>query len=131
MELLKLFESRLDSIILRAKFSKSIRDAQQLIIHGKILVNKKKVKAPNFRLKPWDIISIDQSNHYLIKDNLKYYFKNWKNNRVGIWPHPPKHFLINYSTLEILFGIVNYHSVSSGLFYHLNLDKILTKAYYN
>ena len=131
LELIKFFESRLDSVIFRAKFSKSIQDAQQLILHGKILVNKKIIKSISYFLKPWDIISVENFNHYLIVNNLKYYYKNWKFNKTSIWPHPSKHLLINYTTFEILFGVVNFHSASLGFFYYLNLDKIINKSYYN
>lgn len=132
LEILKIMESRLDSVLLRSKFAKSIRDSQQLILHGKILVNKKVVKSPCYYLKAWDTISLKPCDYYLITENLKYYYKNWKFRRKsGIWPHPPKHFLTNYTTLQIIFGVANFHSVSAGLFYYLNLDKIINKSYYN
>ena len=49
--LLKFFESRLDPILYRFKISLSIKNARQLILHGKILVNNKTIKFKNITYK--------------------------------------------------------------------------------
>ena len=41
MLFLKFFEQRLDTILYRSKFCISLRNARQLIVHGKVFVNQK------------------------------------------------------------------------------------------
>jgi ribosomal protein S4 len=50
-------ESRLDIVILRLGFAKTIFHSKQLINHNKILVNNKKVNKSNYLLKKGDIIT--------------------------------------------------------------------------
>ena len=53
-----LLERRLDTIIYRAKFSITVFAARQLINHGHIRVNGKKVNIPSFSVKPEDTVEI-------------------------------------------------------------------------
>lgn len=57
--LLKLIESRLDSIVFRLGFAKSIVEAKQLISHKKIKLNNKIVTFPNIQCKLNDIITLN------------------------------------------------------------------------
>jgi small subunit ribosomal protein S4 len=68
---LKLFESRLDVVLYRAKFSQSIKTARQLILHGKIFVNGKLIRIKSYKLKTGDLISVEHTNFKLIKSNKK------------------------------------------------------------
>ena len=56
--LLFLLERRLDNAVYRAGFSTSRRQARQLVNHGHILVNDRKVDIPSFQVKPGDTISV-------------------------------------------------------------------------
>ena len=56
--LLKLLESRLDNVVYRLGFGKSHRHARQLVVHGHILVNGKKVDRPSYFVKPGDVIEV-------------------------------------------------------------------------
>lgn len=56
--LLFLLEKRLDNVIYRSGFSTSRRQARQLVNHGHVLVNDKKVDIPSFQVKVGDIITI-------------------------------------------------------------------------
>src|SRR6202008_5009787 len=56
--LLFLLERRLDNVVYRAGFSTSRRQARQLVNHGHIQVNGKKVDIPSFQVKPGDVISV-------------------------------------------------------------------------
>ena len=56
--LLKFFESRLDIVLYRAKFSLSVRSARQLIKHGHVMVNKSVVRTHSYILKTDDLIEI-------------------------------------------------------------------------
>lgn len=61
--LLELLEARLDCLVYRLGFAPTIPSARQLITHGHLLVNNKKVTIPSFLCKIGDSISI--------KDNQK------------------------------------------------------------
>jgi small subunit ribosomal protein S4 len=118
---LKLFEQRLDTIMYKSKFSQSFRNARQLIVHGKVFVNKTQIRSPAFILNPGDFITIDTKYHYLVEKNLK---------KAQIWPIPPKHLSINYKTLEIFFGttpVKNYYS--TDFLFHLDLEKVIINYY--
>jgi small subunit ribosomal protein S4 len=56
--LLMLLESRLDCIVYRLGFAPTIPAARQLVVHGHILVNGKKVDRPSFRVMPGMTISV-------------------------------------------------------------------------
>jgi small subunit ribosomal protein S4 len=60
--LLKILESRLDNVVYRAGFAKSRDMARQLVNHGHILVNGKKVDIPSFRVSPSDVIDVRPSS---------------------------------------------------------------------
>lgn len=62
-DFLKLLESRLDNLVYRIGFSTTRRGARQLVNHGHITVNGKKVNIPSYRCKPGDVIAV--------KDNAK------------------------------------------------------------
>ena len=69
---LKLLESRLDNVVYRMGLSKTRRGARQIVNHGHILVNGKKVNIPSYIVKPGDVISIKEASkdHKAIKDSL-------------------------------------------------------------
>ena len=54
-------ESRLDNVVFRAGFAKSRLSARQLVSHGLITVNGRKVDVPSFRAKPGMIIAIKEN----------------------------------------------------------------------
>jgi small subunit ribosomal protein S4 len=58
--LLKLLESRLDSVVFQLKFALSKRMARQIVNHGKILVNGKKLDIPSYQVKVGDVITINE-----------------------------------------------------------------------
>ena len=51
-------ESRLDTIIYRAKFATTVFSSRQLINHGHIIVNDKKVNIPSYSVKTNDVIEV-------------------------------------------------------------------------
>nr|QEM01898.1 30S ribosomal protein S4 [Nephromyces sp. ex Molgula occidentalis] len=81
LNLLKLLEMRLDSILFRVGFWKSINQSKQFINHGHIFVNKILIQSNNFNVKVNDIIYVkyNKSIYNLIKSNLKSYFQYLKN----------------------------------------------------
>ena len=71
--LLCLLESRLDNLVYRIGFATTRRGARQLVNHGHITVNGKKVDIPSYRCKVGDIISVKDSDKELkiIKSSLE------------------------------------------------------------
>jgi len=51
-------ERRLDTVIYRAKFAPTVFSARQLINHGHIKVNEKKVNIPSYLIKSGDVIEV-------------------------------------------------------------------------
>ncbi|MDQ1643067.1 MAG: small subunit ribosomal protein [Actinomycetota bacterium] len=56
--LLRILESRLDNVVYRAGFAKSRDMARQLVRHGHIVVNGKKVDIPSYRVTDNDIVEV-------------------------------------------------------------------------
>ena len=68
--LIALLESRLDTVIYRAKFAPTVFAARQLINHGHIRVNKKKVNIASYVVKNKDLIEVrDKSKKLNVIDN--------------------------------------------------------------
>ena len=69
---LRLLESRLDNLVYRIGFSTTRRGARQLVNHGHITVNGRKVDIPSYRVKPGDVISLkeDDKNLKVVNDSL-------------------------------------------------------------
>ena len=64
--LLQILESRLDNVLFRAGFGVTRKQSRQIVNHGHVLVNGKKVDIPSFLVKPGDVITIkSRSNEYL------------------------------------------------------------------
>jgi small subunit ribosomal protein S4 len=59
--LFALLERRLDSVVYRLRFATSRSQARQVVLHGHVLVNGKRVDVPSYTVKPGDTISIHQS----------------------------------------------------------------------
>ena len=62
---LRLLESRLDNLVYRIGFSTTRRGARQLVNHGHVTVNGKKVDIPSYRCKPGDVISLKEDDKNL------------------------------------------------------------------
>lgn len=56
--LLSLLETRLDNVVYRLLLARTRTQARQLVSHGHILVNGKKVTIPSFNVKIGDVISL-------------------------------------------------------------------------
>ncbi|MBJ7449621.1 MAG: 30S ribosomal protein S4 [Parachlamydiales bacterium] len=59
---LAMLECRLDNMVYRMKFARTIFMAQQLVSHGHIYVNGKKVDRRSFQVKPGMIISVKEKS---------------------------------------------------------------------
>ncbi len=69
---LRLLESRLDNLVYRIGFATTRRGARQLVNHGHVTVNGKKVDIPSYRVKVGDVISLkeDDKNLKVVTDSL-------------------------------------------------------------
>jgi small subunit ribosomal protein S4 len=59
-ELLILLERRLDNLVYRAGFAKSIRQARQMVSHGHFTVDGKKINIPSYSVKVGQTISMSE-----------------------------------------------------------------------
>jgi len=69
---LRLLESRLDNLVYRIGFASTRRGARQLVNHGHVTVNGKKVDIPSYRVKPGDVIAMKEADKNLkvVADSL-------------------------------------------------------------
>ena len=76
--LFTLLERRLDNVVYRLRFSSSRSQARQIVSHGHVLVNGKKINIPSYLVKANDEISIAEKSKSmtLIKDALREYGKS-------------------------------------------------------
>jgi small subunit ribosomal protein S4 len=56
--LLRLLETRLDNVVYRLGFAKSRSEARQIVRHGHIQLNGKRVDIPSYRVKAGDLIAV-------------------------------------------------------------------------
>ncbi len=70
---LKLLESRLDNVVYRLGLAKTRRGARQVVNHGHITVNGKKVDIPSYQVKVGDVIAVKETSldHKAIKEAVE------------------------------------------------------------
>ena len=71
--LVQILESRLDNLVYRIGIAASIRQARQMVVHGHILVDNKKIDIPSFLVQPDSVINSKEKsrNIELFKDNFE------------------------------------------------------------
>ena len=71
--LLKKLECRLDNLVYRIGFARSIRQGRQLVNHGHVLVNGSKVDIPSYGVKVNDVISLKEKSrtNQVFQDNFE------------------------------------------------------------
>ena len=71
--LLSILESRLDNVVYRLGFAMSRAEARQMVTHGHITINGRKVNIPSYQVKPGMIIALKESSRSLekIKANIE------------------------------------------------------------
>ena len=73
-----LLERRLDNVVYRLRFASSRSQARQLVLHGHVRVNDKKINIPSYLVNPEDEISIAEGSKKMIviREALKEYTKS-------------------------------------------------------
>ena len=74
--LLVLLETRLDNLVYRAGFARSIRQARQMVNHGLINVDGKRVDIPSYPVKAGQVISLREG--YRANEMFKQSFQELK-----------------------------------------------------
>ena len=71
--LLAILEQRLDNVVFRLGFAMTRREARQLVNHGHITVNGRKVNIPSFQVKPSMVVSLTEKGKSMqkIKENIE------------------------------------------------------------
>lgn len=90
--LLKLLECRLDALVLRGGLAGSIYASRQLINHGHIFVNGKKLDKPSYMVKPGDVLSVREKSRKMTLINTA----------IKI-AHPPSYLSLDKPKMEVTF----------------------------
>lgn len=71
--LLRILESRLDNVVYRLGFAMSRAEARQMVSHGHITVNGRKVNIPSYQVKPGMVVALKESSRSIekIKANIE------------------------------------------------------------
>ena len=65
--LLQLLESRLDNIVFRTGYAVTRKQARQIVGHGHVLVNGRRVDIPSYLVKPGDVITFKAGSNDFVK----------------------------------------------------------------
>ncbi|WP_287154606.1 30S ribosomal protein S4 [Candidatus Solincola tengchongensis] len=65
--LLALLESRLDNVVYRGGLASSRQDARQLVRHGHVTVNGRKVDIPSYEVKVGDVIELKEKSRDMVR----------------------------------------------------------------
>ena len=69
--LLQLLETRLDNTIRRAGLARTIWGARQMVAHGHVMVNGRKVDRPSFGVSVGDLITVKTKVQKLARENME------------------------------------------------------------
>jgi len=93
--LLSFLERRLDLVLSRIAFCRSISDARQMISHNQVLVNGFVVNISSYSVKNGDVISLNKTSLLINKRNIDLIFEN----NVKLISH----IEVNYKTWQAVF----------------------------
>jgi small subunit ribosomal protein S4 len=89
-ELIRRLETRLDSVVLRLGFALTTRQARQLVSHGHVLLDGKRLNVPSARVKPEQTIEISGKARNFVSVR----------EAVEITPDPPAYLYRNKDELQ-------------------------------
>lgn len=72
-ELIRALETRLDTVVLRLGFALTTRQARQLVSHGHVSVEGKRINVPSARVKPGQVIELSAKarNFVMVREALE------------------------------------------------------------
>lgn len=113
---LVLLESRLDNVVYRLGFARTRKGARQLVNHGHIEVNGKKVDIPSAQVKPGDVIAVREGSRNMksiaeaLEANITApaFVEVDKENRKGTFVRVPERSELNQEINESL--VVEYYN---------------------
>jgi len=117
--LIGLLERRLDTVIYRAKFAMTVFSARQLINHGHIKVNGKKVNIPSYLVTEKDSIEVKDKSKDLIvvsgslvskEREIPDYIQMDEKNRTAKLARVPKFSEVPYPTIMEPNLVIEYYS---------------------
>ena len=116
LNFLILLECRLDNLVYRMGFARTRKAARQLVNHGHVLVNNKKVDIPSAEIKPGAVISIKESSRNMkaISESLESnitapaFVTVDKENKKGTFVRVPERSEMNQEINESL--VVEYYN---------------------
>ena len=112
-------ERRLDTVIYRAKFATTVFSARQLINHGHIKVNGKKVNIPSYLVSDKDTVELKDKSKKLIvvagalvnkEREIPDYIQMDEKNKIAKLIRVPKFSEVPYSTIMEPNLVVEYYS---------------------
>lgn len=111
-----LLESRLDNLVYRLGFARTRRGARQLVTHGHITVNGKKVDIPSYHVNVGDVIGLREKSRNLqvveealsVRPSVPEYLSYDENSRTGTYVRLPKREELNQDINEA--EIVEFYS---------------------
>jgi len=117
--LIGLLERRLDTVIYRAKYSPTVFSARQLINHGHIKVNSKKVNISSYLVKENDLIELrDKSKEIVVivgaivskEREVPDYIQMDEKNKIAKFIRVQKFFEVLYPTIMEPSLVIEYYS---------------------
>ena len=112
-------ERRLDTVIYRAKFAITVFSARQLINHGHIKVNGKKVNIPSYSISEKDIIELKDKSKELVviagalinkEREVPDYIQMDENTKTAKFLRVPKFSEVPYPTIMEPSLVIEYYS---------------------
>lgn len=86
----ELLETRLDNVVRRLGWARTIWQARQAVVHGHFLVNGRKTDRPSYNVRPEDVITV--------RDRSKKFVQNCAETCEG--PLPPEWLVVTENKLE-------------------------------
>lgn len=83
--LIKSLETRLDNLTYRMGFASSIRQARQMVVHGHILLNGKKINIPSYGVNVGDSLSLREKSR-----DVEMFKENFQNGFLNSYPYLEK-----------------------------------------
>ena len=115
--LIKLLECRLDNLVYRLGLAGSIRQARQMVVHGHILVDGKKVNIPSYGVSIGEVISLREKSR-----NNTMFKESFQQNVTSQYPYLEK-------DLENFSGVLTRKPERNEV--PIEIDDILVVEYYS